>query len=275
MFISLRIRTAIRGCRAIAGAAALVATLTGAATGEPAHPNGCTVPERSAALGAEQAEVEDRLSEHLILRDEADLAALAADRETGKAYTLVDHLFASAGGAGIGIVDTLGTPVTAGMPDVLLYAPRPGTKEEEAIDPLGPDWPYRLVGWAYTPFSYDFEGRPKALDGRDARCITAADWFVHERSIHPADTWQNVAAPPKEEAFHGANDNQQVPIPPDECVPSPCPPGLQHPRVWDIHFWRDGAGDGVASVSILSPEEIPGWDPGVGVAFFYPAQQPK
>ncbi|MBT2530486.1 hypothetical protein J7E91_35380 [Streptomyces sp. ISL-99] len=95
------------------------------------------------------------------------------------------------------------------------------------------------------------------------------EWSVHERSIHPADTWQNIAVPPPDDDPKGSNPGQQ-PISPDECDPAPCPPGIQHGRLWDIHFWLDER-DGIPAVSILNRrEEIPGWDPGVGISFFFP-----
>lgn len=72
---------------------------------------------------------------------------------------------------------------------------------------------------------------------------------------------------PPEESWHGEDPAAEQPLPSD-CEPAPCPAGFPHGRLWDIHFWLGG--DGVASVSMLSPASIPGFDPEVGVAFFYP-----
>lgn len=271
-------RTLSRSWWAAAAAASLVATLASAAPVDAAQPDdGCTGSERRAVLRTEQAEVLDHLRDHMVLENEADLALLGApDPQTGRAYNLLDHKFASAQGIGIGIVDSLAIdPGRPGAPDVLFYAPNREATDEEVTEPDTPDFPYRLVGWAYA-LPYNWEQRPRRLDGIDGRCITPADWFVHERSVHPFDTWQNVPAPVPQEEFHGADDGQQLPIPPDQCVPSPCPPGIQHGRIWDIHFWLDGAGEGVPSVSILNRRErILGWDPDVGVSFFYPEVQPN
>lgn len=231
----------------------------------------CSQDEREAALRAEQADVEAVLGEEFMtLNGPAELAALAArDPVTGRgAYDFLDHQFASARGMGVAIIDTasLATGVTPGRPNLLLYAPSPDAAN--VVDPFGADFPYRLVGWGYTPSSsYNWEQHPTELDGR---CITRADWFVHERGIHPADTWQNIAVPPPNDDPHGTATGDE-PITPNECGAEPCPAGFQHPRIWDIHLWRDGAGADLPSVSISHPSAtIPGWDPGVGVSFFYP-----
>ncbi|MGW0734384.1 hypothetical protein [Streptomyces sp. NPDC002851] len=264
-------------CWAVAAAAGLVLTLTATAPADAdaAQPDRCTGRERRDALRAEQADVLAFVGEHRTLRNEADLAALGVpDLANQKAYNLLDHQFASARGIGVSVVDSLGTQtVTPGQPDLLFYAPRPGTTDAEAIDPFGPDFPYRLVGWGYTPLSYtpgDPPGVPPEGDeGLDSRCIAGDEWFVHERSIHPFDTWQNIAVPPADDEPKGSNPGQELPIRPDECDP-PCPPGVQHGRLWDIHFWLDER-DGIPAVSILNPhEDIPGWDPEVGVSFFFP-----
>lgn len=275
-------RTISRSCWSAAIAGSLVATLAAAAPVDAAQPDGCTGIERRDALRMEQSEVLDLLSGHTTLRNLGDLALLGSPKvnpeapQAPRAYNLLDHKFASARGIGFSVVDSLAiNPVTPGAPDVLFYAPDPEATEEEVTEPDNPDFDYELVGWAYAA-EYDFEERPMGLDGTDGRCITAADWFVHERSVHPFDTWQNVPAPPPDEEFHGADPGQQLPIPENECDPEPCPAGIQHGRLWDIHFWLDGAGNGVPSVSILNPRaRILGWDPDVGVSFFFPERRPE
>ncbi|MEV3991078.1 hypothetical protein AB0J57_19420 [Streptomyces sp. NPDC049837] len=248
--------------------------MTPSATATPQHKQQpeCTHEQRQAALREDQRRVLELIGEeHRVLNNSEELRELGRPRLASQtAYNFLDHRFASARNMGVGIVDTLepveGAVVEPGRPDVLLYAPDP--RAENVIDPDGPDFPYTLVGWAYAPSGYSYADWPQALP-----CIERADWFVHERSIHPADTWQNIPAPPRfGEAFPGAEPNE-LPILPDECTPAPCPPGLQHPRIWDIHFWL-GSG-GVPSLSILKPgRPIRGWDPEVGRGFFYPPLTP-
>ncbi|WP_282697111.1 hypothetical protein [Streptomyces sp. CC208A] len=69
------------------------------------------------------------------------------------------------------------------------------------------------------------------------------------------------------EDFPGQETNA-LPILPGECAPARCPPGIQHGRIWNMHF-RLGVG-GVPTLSILKPgRPIPGWDPRIGTGFFY------
>ncbi|MDP8930148.1 MAG: hypothetical protein M3O70_16660 [Actinomycetota bacterium] len=254
-----------------AAAVGLVTTLTTAAPADSVQPTSCSGSERRAALRTEQADVEALVGEQFMTLDgSAELAALATRNPITDrgAYDFLDHQFASARGVGVAIIDTasLASGITPGKPNLLFYAPSP--EATNVIDPYGPDFPYRLVGWGYTPASaYNWKQHPMELD---ERCITRADWFVHERGIHPADTWQNIAVPPPNDDPHGTAVGDE-PIAPEECDPEPCPAGFQHPRIWDIHFWLDGSGEGVPSVSILHPRGmIAGWDPDVGVSFFYP-----
>lgn len=236
----------------------------------------CGEAEREAFLRQEQRAVLNLVAEYRVLESSEDLQGLGTpDPAAQTAYNFLDHRFASAFRMGIGIVDTWepveGGAVEPGRPDVLFYAPDPDA--ENVVDPEGPDFPYTLVGWAYTPGTYHYATLP------ELPCMGRADWFVHERSVHPYDTWQNVPAPPlpplEEEDWQGQTDNAQ-PIPPTACVVDGrrtlCPPGIHHPRIWDIHFWL-GTG-GRATVSLLRPRRpIPGWDPDIGVSFFHPPLQ--
>lgn len=247
----------------------------------PASDTPCTVREREADLRDEQAVVLDLVSHYgpeegrdlTTLDGPEDMAALAqGDPKSGTIYSLYDHAFVSFKGMGLAIINTgdNGTDPAdptrrrTGKPDLLLYAPDPNAAD--ATDPYGPDFPYKLAGWAYSP-AYDYNQHPKFLGD----CITRADWFVHERGIHPTDTWGMMAVPP-EEKVHGQNPGQD-PIPPTECddprtiATELCPLGIQHPRIWDIHLWL---GQLAASVSMLSPRAIAGIDPEKGKAFFYP-----
>lgn len=242
----------------------------------------CTPAEREADLRDEQAIILDMVSRYgpgdgqdlVTLGGVEDLAALAAgDPESGTRYSFQDHAFVSFRDMGMAIVNTGDNGAdpldperrTRGKPDLLLYAPNPAAA---ATDPYGPDFPYKLVGWAYSPLTYDYWNAPTFL----GECIVREDWFVHERGIHPADTWGMVAVPPEDEQFKG-EDAGQNPILPIECdadgtlAVELCPAGAQHTRIWDIHFW---VGKRAASVSLLSPSPLSGIDPDIGTAFFYP-----
>lgn len=254
---------------AVAGSAAvaLLATATGSpgtaaglqAQGLPARDqSGCTASERRAFLREEQATILQLVGDLRTIRDEVDLARLAApDPQSGTAYNFYDHLFVSARGMGMAVVNT--GEIGPGKPDVLLYAPDP--RAADVTDPHGPDFPYTLAGWAYAR-----EYAPKQHPTFLGPCIVRSDWFVHERSIHPADDWTNVAVPPEEER-HGEAPGNDPPLP-TACA-QPCPLGFPHGRLWDIHLWLGK--NGIAQVSMLSPgKPIPGFDPQVGTAFFFP-----
>lgn len=247
----------------------------------PARDQSCTPAEREAELRDEQTVVLDLVmhfgpgdgSDLTTLSGPQDTAALAAgDPDSGTAYSLHDHAFVSFEDMGMAIFNTGDTGAdpldpsrrAPGKPDLLLYAPNPDA--EDATDPYRPDFPYELVGWAYSP-PYDYKQHPTFL--RD--CVGRSDWFVHERGIHPADSWGMIAVPPSEKV-HG-EDPGHIPILPTECndplslAVELCPAGIQHPRIWDIHLWR---GEDAALISMLSPHPIRGIDPEVGKAFFYP-----
>jgi hypothetical protein len=242
----------------------------------------CNAADRSAYLGDEQAVVLDLVSHYgpgdgrdlTTLDERQDIVALAeGDPESGTRYGVYDHAFVSFRGMGLAIINAgdNGTEPDGrrrpGKPDLLLYAPK--DPNADATDPYGPDLPYELAGWAYSPLSYDYYQHPTFL----GECIERKDWFVHERGIHPADSWGMVSVPPDEEGQVHGQASGQDPILPSECddprtlVVETCPAGIQHTRIWDIHFWR---GKGRASVSMLSPNPIAGIDPEVGKGFFYP-----
>ncbi|MBC2907863.1 hypothetical protein [Streptomyces cupreus] len=63
---------------------------------------------------------------------------------------------------------------------------------------------------------------------------------MHERSLHRSDTCRTFPCrrpvpPTLGEAFEGKDPNG-LPILPDECMPAPCPVGIQHSRIRDIRF---------------------------------------
>lgn len=226
---------------------------------------GCTAQQRHAALAEEQRLVLQQVGSLSTLRNPADVVALAQ-----RGWSILSHQWVSFRGVGVAVArtDAAGllvpglpphshhviTAPRAGLPALLLYKPNPTAAD--ATDPYGPDFPYKLVGWAYAaPYDYN---RHATMAGR---CYTRSDWPVHERGIHDFKTWGFVPMPPPEQ-FHGqARGNEPF---------VPIPPGLPHPRVWSLHVWlnRD---TGVPSLSILNPHDsIPGIDPQVDIAFFYP-----
>ncbi|WP_280236119.1 hypothetical protein [Nocardia cyriacigeorgica] len=227
------------------------------AAGDPS----CTPEDRSAALRADQATILKALGPLTTLRDAGDVAALA-----GKGWGVLAHQFVSIGGTGVTIARTEKSPSfvpniidptvdpVAGVPDLLFYRPAEGAGD--VTDPYGPDFPYELAGWAYLN-SYDYNVTPTSLP-----CIDRADWFVHERGLHPADTWGFTPYPPTEE-FHG----QSRGLEPFASAQA----GEPHMRLWDVHVWRDGTAPGEPGVSILAPTPIAGVDPHVGEWYFYPA----
>lgn len=220
----------------------------------------CSAAERRSSLALEQRRVLKLVKDFRVLRNQADLDRLAQPRE-GVQFFVLSHRFNSIRGMGFTIVN--GGQVTGpGKPAMLLY--KPSHKAKNVTDPDGPDFPYELVGWGYAgPYT---PGQPPAFpDDPGLRCVRPTDWFVHERSVHPADTWQNIPVPPVED--YPGQDPGSLPPLPDECDP-PCV-GEPHPRIWDLHVWF-GA-NGVPTLSMLNPgKPIPGFDPEVGVGFFYP-----
>lgn len=222
----------------------------------------CTDSERKQALAQEQRRVLESFADVRVLRTEADLTRLSQFRGDSK-YSFPSHAFNSILGMGVAIAN-VGAP-KAGQPHLLLYRPNPDAVS--VTDPWGVDLPYELVGWGYgAPYNPQFV--PSFGDDPALRCLVPTDWFIHERSVHPNDTWQNIAVPPKED-FPGQVTGGGAPRP-EECKPQ-CV-GMPHPRLWDIHFWADPSG--VPVVSMLNPgPPIPGFDP--GKAFFHPPKYPS
>lgn len=225
----------------------------------------CTGQQRHAALAEDQRRVLQQVGSLAMLRDPADVVALAQ-----RGWSVLPHQWVSFRGIGLGIARTDGlgalvpglpphshqvvTAPQAGRPTLLVYVPSPTTAD--ATDPYGPDFPYELVGWAYAA-PYDYNRYPTTA----GRCYARSDWPVHERGVHDFKTWGFVPVPPSEQ-FHGQARGNEPFI--------PVPPGLPHPRLWSLHVWlnRD---TGVPSVAILNPHHsIPGIDPQSGVSFFYP-----
>jgi hypothetical protein len=167
----------------------------------PSATASCTEQQRKADLRDEQTVVLDLVSHYgpgagqnlTTLDGPEDMSALAqGDLESGTVYRLYDHAFVSFEGMGMAMaiinIGDNGTDSTdptrrrPGKPDLLLYAPN--QESSDPTDPYGADFPYELAGWAYSP-AYVPSEHPTFLGD----CITRVDWFVHERGIHPADTW--------------------------------------------------------------------------------------
>ncbi|WP_213003842.1 hypothetical protein [Winogradskya consettensis] len=225
----------------------------------------CTPAERRRTLAAEQRRVLTFFKDFLVLRNEADVARLAEPRD-GVQFFVLSHAYNSIRGMGLSIING-GEVSGPGKPAMLLYRPSRGAAD--VTDPDGPDFPYTLAGWGYAGLYAP--GQPPSFAGDPGlRCLTKQDWLVHERSVHPSDTWQNIPVPP-EEQWHGQALGA-VPPTPDECD-TPCV-GVGHPRLWDLHLFIGNSG--VPAVSMLNPgKPIPGFDPGVGVGFFYPQRYPS
>ena len=246
----------------LGGALILVlAAVPDASLAQTATRGSCSVSQRQRAFSADQRSVLRRVGDLTTLHGVADLARLASI-----GYSIPPHQFVSFRGMGVAFLDptTLASLLPGQDPEpwhpaLLLY--RPGPKAKDATDPRGPDFPYTLAGWAYIDFSYRWAQAPTSVP-----CLARSDWFVHERGIHPFADGGFIAVPPTEN-FHGQADRTDPP--PPFVASQPGRAGVPHPRAWDTHIWLDGGA--VPMPSMLNPGTlIPGIDPQVGVAFFYP-----
>lgn len=259
------------GMFAVAGCASTaLANSTGA--GKPdttATTTACTQAQTVAALKYEQARVLKEVGQFRVLRNPEDLAELGLPNPLdGAMYDMLPHMYNSLEGMGFTIVN-LGLPhnqePVAGDPTFLLYKPNP--KDKDVTDPSKPDFPYTLVGWGYTGL-YDPGNTPTFPDDPGLKCIEPTQWLIHERGVHPSNTWQFVPVPP-EESWHGEAAGQTMPTA-AECH---CPVGMPHTRLWDLHFFLGS--NGIPTVSMLNPgKPIPGFNTDPGVGFFYPAKPP-
>lgn len=267
-----------RDVRHLGGIAAILVTLAAVvwATAVVAVPSVsagtsvCSPRERAGELAGAQGQVLDTLlhgtpGDLTTVENEADLAALAAI-----GYSVYDHQQTSVRGMGWPVVDAIGgDPTTAhptpGRPTVLLYAPS-GENVTEPRD--GFDFPYRLAGWAYA-FPYRTGSAPDLL-----RCVEDDEWFVHEAGVHTFDDGDfDPVRPGDDEPRGAAADDPDTDV--DETNPCPefvCldrnPGDYGHGRLWDLHLWR---GADVPTVSMTNPgPKLPGVDPQIGKAFFYP-----
>jgi hypothetical protein len=154
------------------------------------------------------------------------------------------HLFQSFVGQGVAFARPFeaftGVNFTPTEPLLLLYAPPAATLAAAAAEPLIPDLPYTLIGFAYA-FHYDPSG-PPSFD-----CMPREAWFVHEAGWHPAS---GGFFP---QTFTEDNLGDSDPdFPPLIANPGDLRFGAPwHPRLWDVHlFIRPG---GVPLLAACNP----------------------
>lgn len=213
----------------------------------------CTAAQQTATWAADQKTVLAKLGKLTTLNNEADVLKLAA-----LGWNVPGHQWVSFENIGVAfgrVAAVAGGAPTPGTPDLVMYAPNP--KAKNVTDPNGADFPYTLMGWAYTQ-GYNYKQAPTVMGA----CYPRSIWFVHERGIHDFATWGFVPVPPKE-SFLGQASGDTMPL--------PFPPGLPHIRFWDAHVWMDGTSPGVPSIGIQRPVKL-GKVAGINPpgAFFYP-----
>ena len=255
---------------AAVGVAALTvpaaANATGGAATQPAgiahHGQACNPWERLGTLAVEQKRVLKLLKGFEVLRNQADLTRMGQlDPKTGTQFAALPHMYDSMQGIGMTIVNVGNQG--PGMPTLVFYRPNPRAKN--VVQPFVPNFPYRLVGWGYVS-PYTPGKAPAYPSDPGLRCIKPSDSFIHERSVHPSDTWQNITVPPKED-WKGQLADDTAPTA-AECD---CVVGLSHGRFWDTHLFLTGTP--FPQVSMFNPgRRIPGFDPVVGKGFFFPAK---
>ena len=231
-----------------------VATEVGSQTQSSSADQDCQPAKREAVLREEQSTVLAKLGRLTVLRNEADVAALA---EAG--WPFLAHQFTSFRGIGLTVFNP-GTPALPGSPNFLWYAP--SKDAEDATDPRGPDFPYTLNGWGYG-VAYTPDRIPSFFP-----CMGVDDWHIHERGVHPIGSGGMTVMPPAEDRF-GASAGALTDPPALRPVV-----GFPHGRSWTIHLWRDSSG--LPESAILDPEDPPaGIDPGEGSSFYFLDEPPK
>jgi hypothetical protein len=269
-FKRVRLKGALIGLLAVTACSAPVAAKVTAATHNIATSSvtrtTCTTAERNQTLAYEQKRVLSLVGKFRVLRNPEDVAELALPTMQGGIYEMLPHMYDSMKGMGFTIVDIGGDgKLRPGIPTFLLYRPNPADKD--VTNPAKPDFPYTLVGWGYS-VSYTPGTTPSFGDDPGLRCIEPSQWVVHERGVHPADTWEYIPVPPQE-SYHGQSAGQTLPT----SAQCHCPVGMPHPRLWDLHIFLTGKS--VPQVSLLNPgRPIPGFNPEVGIGFFYPKSPP-
>lgn len=220
----------------------------------PSAKQDCAQPKREAVLREEQSAVLGRLGDLTVLRNQADLDALA---EAG--WPFLAHQFTSFEGIGLTIFNPAGLALP-GNPNFLFYSP--SADADDTTDPRGPDFPYTLAGWGYG-VSYTPGRIPSFFP-----CMGVDDWHIHERGVHPIDSGGMAVMPPSEDSFGASPGGFSDPPAMRPVV------GFPHARSWTIHLWRDSSG--VPESAILDPEDPPaGIDPGEGSSFYFLDEPPE
>ncbi|MBF6175881.1 hypothetical protein [Nocardia blacklockiae] len=236
----------------------------------PAADRQCDAGQRAASLAADQRRVLDRLGALRVLTGPQDVVALAARGGWGPD----SHGWVQYRGIGVGLLDlprsldiiakgidgvTAGTiardAVTSGQPTGLFY--RSLNPNPVYDDPYTPSFPYELVGWfygaVYTPGITPIE---------NGLCVYPTDWGFHERGVHAFPSFDMVTQPPAEEWV--GQDPGTIP------AAAPNPPGLVHPRAWDLHIWMVPGSDTPITGAVNTAQAVAGHDGGIPASFPYP-----
>ncbi|MCX4098274.1 hypothetical protein [Nocardia sp. alder85J] len=236
----------------------------------PVSDRQCTAQERADSLTADQQRVLNRLGHLRTLNGPDDVMQLAALGAWGPD----SHGWVQYRDVGVGLLNlprsldiiargidgvTAGTTardtVVSGEPTGLFYRslnPNPGYD-----DAYTPSFPYELVGWfygaVYTPGITPIE---------NGLCVYPTDWGFHERGVHAFPNFDMVMQPPAE-PWMGA-DPGTIPL------ALPNPPGLVHPRAWDLHIWLVPGEDTPITGALDTAQTIAGHDGGIPESFPYP-----
>lgn len=236
----------------------------------PAADRQCDAGQRAASLAADQRRVLDRLGSLRVLNGPQDVVALAALGGWGPD----SHGWVQYRGVGVGLLNlprsldiiakqidgvTAGTitrdAVTSGQPTGLFYRSLNPVAVHD--DPYTPSFPYELVGWfygaVYTPGLTPIE---------HGLCVYPTDWGFHERGVHAFPTFDMVTQPPAEDWV--GQEPGSIP------AALPNPPGLVHPRAWDLHVWLVPGSDTPITGAVNTAQVVVGHDGGIPGSFPYP-----
>ncbi len=196
------------------------------------------------------------------------------------------HGFVSFAGVGVAfLVNGAPSPPVLGSPTLLLFAPTVGSNPSGITEPVIPDPPYTLIGWAYAP-AYAPGSEPVL------GCLPREAWFIHEAGYHPPNG--GFTPTPPGEPAPGAAPGAAPPwivcapsAPPPGgcppfvgCLPTCSAPGIPHGRFWDIHLFATPSG--TAAIGVVDGTGNAGINPAGGPAgagfppgsFFFPARAP-
>jgi hypothetical protein len=178
---------------------------------------------------------------------------------------------ASDGASAIDLADA--APVNINEPNLLLFRANPAANTATISDPLLPDEPYRLIGFAYAQAISGRSALPLPPDGRPltdrpqqprpaVACIPHHEWMIHAAGFHMPDGSFRTGQPP------------QSPLP--GVIPElpKAVLGLRHNALWDLHVF---IGTGRPVIAITDTRRVdgnrvpfPGGLPSPADAFFYP-----